>query len=127
VVPGYTISNLRRSVYVAYKFESNWIQLKQGKWTMSDAKLSNNPHLHVFLACYSSRNQIACFKVRAKSYNVATRTAEPGRVKTFQNSQRSKASNAVLLSWSRAVRKPFRGLEACNLVTTTVVASMILT
>jgi hypothetical protein len=40
-------------------------------------------------------------------------------VKTVQNSSRSKASNAVLLTQSRAVRglKSFRGLEACNLVT----------
>jgi hypothetical protein len=56
---------------------------------------------------YSNRHQIACFKVTAKSYNVATRTAESRRVKT---SQRSKASNAALVT---------RGLEACNLVTVT--------
>jgi hypothetical protein len=67
----------------------------------------------------SRRHQIACFKVTAKSHNVSTRTAELRWVKTAQNSQRSKASNAVLLTWSRAVRgaKSFRGLEACNLVT----------
>jgi hypothetical protein len=42
-------------------------------------------------------------------------------VKTAQNSQRSKASNAVLASYSRAVRGviSFRVLEACNLVTAT--------
>jgi hypothetical protein len=58
-----------------------------------------------------------------KSYTVATRTAEPKRVKTSQNSQRSKARNAVLLTKSLAVRrgmKSFRSLEACNLVTPTV-------
>jgi hypothetical protein len=43
-----------------------------------------------------SRHQIARFKVTEKLYNVATRTAEPRRVKTAQNSQRSKASNVVL-------------------------------
>jgi hypothetical protein len=43
------------------------------------------------------------------------------RVKTAQNSKRSKASNA----WSRAVRelKSLRGLEACNLVTAAIVIS----
>jgi hypothetical protein len=41
-------------------------------------------------------------------------------VKTAQNSQRSKASNAVLLTLSRAERdvKSFCGLEACSLVKT---------
>jgi hypothetical protein len=34
---------------------------------------------------YGSRHQIACFKVSAKSYTVATQTAKPGRVKTAQN------------------------------------------
>jgi hypothetical protein len=34
---------------------------------------------------FYSRHQITCFKVTAKSYNVATRTAEPRRVKTAQN------------------------------------------
>jgi hypothetical protein len=42
-------------------------------------------------------------------------TAEARQVKTAQNSQRSKASNAVLLAQSRAV-KSFRDLEACDLV-----------
>jgi hypothetical protein len=42
-----------------------------------------------FTACtsrnnYSTRHQIAYFKVTAKSYNVATRTAEPRRLKTAQ-------------------------------------------
>jgi hypothetical protein len=46
-------------------------------------------------------------------------------MKTAQKSQRSKANNAVLVAWSRAVREgkggeSFRGLEACNLVTTAV-------
>jgi hypothetical protein len=44
---------------------------------------------------YSSRHQTVCFKVTAKSHNVATRTAELRPVKTVQNSQRSKASNAL--------------------------------
>lgn len=39
---------------------------------------------------YSRRHQISRWKVTAKkSYNVATRTAEPGRVTTAQNSLRS--------------------------------------
>jgi hypothetical protein len=46
----------------------------------------------------SSRHQIERFKVTAKSYNVATRTAKPRRVKTARSSHRSKASNAVLLT-----------------------------
>jgi hypothetical protein len=44
------------------------------------------------------------FKVTTKSYNVATRTAEPRRVKTVHNSHSSKASNSVLLTSSCAVR-----------------------
>jgi hypothetical protein len=44
------------------------------------------------------RHQIACFKITAKSYNVATRTAEPRRVKAAENSHRSKDSNAVLVT-----------------------------
>jgi hypothetical protein len=47
---------------------------------------------------YTSRQQTACFKVTAKAYNVATRTAEPKRVKKAQNSQRNKASNVVFLT-----------------------------
>jgi hypothetical protein len=56
-------------------------------------------------------------------YNVATRTAEPRRAKTAQNSQRSKARDAVLLSKSRAVNvaKSVRGFEACNLMTAAIV------
>jgi hypothetical protein len=65
---------------------------------------------------------IACFKVTAKPCSLAVRTAEPRRVKTAQNSQHSKASNTVLLTWSPAVTaaKSFRVLEACNLVTAAV-------
>jgi hypothetical protein len=65
---------------------------------------------------YTSRHQMACFKVTTESYNVATRTAEPRRVKVAQNSQRSKASNAVLMIWSCAEGgglNSFHGLEAC--------------
>jgi hypothetical protein len=47
---------------------------------------------------YSSRHQIVCFKVTAKLCNVAARRAEPKRVKVAHNTQRSKASNAVLLT-----------------------------
>jgi hypothetical protein len=36
------------------------------------------------------RQQITCFKVTAKSYNVATRTAEPRREKTARNSYAAK-------------------------------------
>jgi hypothetical protein len=53
------------------------------------------------------------------------RTADPRRVKTDQNSQRSKANNAVLLTYSRArwwVRS-FRGPEACNLVKASAIIS----
>jgi hypothetical protein len=74
------------------------------------------------LGAVSSRHQIACFKVTAKSYNVAARTTEHRRMKTAQNSQRSKASNAVLLTQScteRGVGKSFRSVQACNLVTAT--------
>jgi hypothetical protein len=39
---------------------------------------------------YSSHHQIACFKVTEKSFNVATRTAEPRRVMTVQNSSIAK-------------------------------------
>jgi hypothetical protein len=59
-------------------------------------------HVVSFLLClrnfHTSRHQIACFRVTAKSYNVATRTMERRRVKTAQNSQQSKASNAVLFT-----------------------------
>jgi hypothetical protein len=34
------------------------------------------------LVRYTSRLEITCFKVTAKSYNIATRTSEPGRVLT---------------------------------------------
>jgi hypothetical protein len=48
-------------------------------------------------------------------------------VKTAQNSQRSKTSNAGLLTQSRAVKwvKSFRGLEACNLVTVAIVKRLL--
>jgi hypothetical protein len=49
---------------------------------------------------YSSRHQIACFKVITKSYNVATRTAEP---RQFRN--RRVAKLATLYWWRRDVRK----------------------
>jgi hypothetical protein len=65
----------------------------------------------------SGRHQTACFKAPAKSYNVATRTADPRRAKTDLNSQRSKARNTVLMMGM----KSFRDLEARNLVTDTIV------
>jgi hypothetical protein len=45
-------------------------------------------------------------------------------VKTVQNSQRSKASNAVMVTSSRTIRGVmfFSGLEACNLVTAAMVS-----
>jgi hypothetical protein len=55
---------------------------------------------------YRRHLQIACFKVTAKSYNLATWTAEPRRVKTVQNSQRSKASNPP---WTDDVRPRGKG------------------
>jgi hypothetical protein len=78
----------------------------------------------VFPCNAQNRHQTACFKVVAKSYNVATRTAEPRRAKTAQNSQRNEASDAVLVTSSRAVRgmKSFGGLEACNLTATIAVS-----
>jgi hypothetical protein len=51
-----------------------------------------------FKSYCSSCHEIACFKVTEKSYNVATWTAERRRVKNAQNSQRRKASNAVLMT-----------------------------
>jgi hypothetical protein len=70
---------------------------------------------------YRSRHQTTYFKVTAKSYNVATRTAEPRRVKTAQKSHRIKASNAVLVT-IRAVRGviSFRGFESRYLVAATI-------
>jgi hypothetical protein len=52
-----------------------------------------------------------------------TNSGDQESEKTAQNSQRSKASNAVLATWSRAVKgvKSFHGLEVCNLVTDSVV------
>jgi hypothetical protein len=48
-------------------------------------------------------------------------------VKTAQNSQQSKARNSVLLILSRAVRgESFRDLEACSLVTASVVYATLL-
>jgi hypothetical protein len=61
-----------------------------------------------------------CFIVTQKSYNVVTRTSGQRRAKTRQNSQRSEAGTAVLLTLNRAIKgvKAFRGrLEACNVVT----------
>jgi hypothetical protein len=46
----------------------------------------------------SAVNKFACFKVTEKLYNAATRSAGPRRVKTAQDSQRSKVSNDVLLT-----------------------------
>jgi hypothetical protein len=57
------------------------------------------------LVCCSSCHQIARLKVAEKSYNFVTRTAETRRVETTRRSQRSRASNVVLLTLSRAVRE----------------------
>lgn len=38
---------------------------------------------------YSTGHHIVCFKASAESDDVATRTAEPGQLKTAQKSQRS--------------------------------------
>jgi hypothetical protein len=52
-------------------------------------------------------------------------------VKTAHNSQRSKASNAVLVTEQSCKGgggvKSFRGLEACNLATTSIAISLLLT
>jgi hypothetical protein len=66
---------------------------------------TNKPPLVAVTKLHASRSQ--------KNYNVATRTAEPRRVKTRRNSQRSKASNAVLLTYSRAMG---RGSSSCLFV-----------
>jgi hypothetical protein len=66
---------------------------------------------------------MVCFKVTTKSRNVATRTAEPRRVKTVQNLQRSKASNASVDIEPRGKvggLKSFIDLEACDFVTATI-------
>jgi hypothetical protein len=62
----------------------------------------------------SRHYQTARFKVTHKSCNVATRTAEPRRVKTAQNLQHSKTSSSVLLPYSRAVRCVCACVRACN-------------
>jgi hypothetical protein len=49
-------------------------------------------------ASIAAVTKFMCFKVTVKSYNFATRTSEPRRVKTAQNSQHSKANNAVLVT-----------------------------
>jgi hypothetical protein len=68
----------------------------------------------------SSRHQSGRLKVTAKSYVVATRTAETRRVKTPQNSQLINTSNAVLETYSSTGRTTsFRDLEARTLVTAT--------
>jgi hypothetical protein len=71
---------------------------------------------------YSSCHETDCVKVKAKPHNVAKQTEVYMRVKTDQNSQRSKASKAVLVTSSRAVGavRLFRGLGACSLVTAAV-------
>jgi hypothetical protein len=76
----------------------NWISYTG--WRIKDIDLrKNNPGAARRGAKeFYCRHQIACFKVTAKLYSVVTRTAELRRVKTAQNSQRSKASDAVLLT-----------------------------
>lgn len=48
---------------------------------------------------------IIAVKVTVESYNVATRTVSPRVVMTAHNSQRGKASNAILLIYSHGVRR----------------------
>lgn len=62
--------------------------------------------------------------ITLKSFKVAAQTVEYRQVKTAQNTQRSKASNVVLQTSSRAASevRSFRGLHIFNLVTATVVS-----
>jgi hypothetical protein len=81
--------------------------------------------IHVPSDC-SRRHKIGSFKVTTKSYSVATQTAEPRRVKTAQNSHRSKVRNAVVVTYSRAVKRE-RGEflpwpEACDFVTAAIIS-----
>lgn len=48
----------------------------------------------------SSRYQIPRFKVKAKSYNASSPTTERRRAKIARNSQHSKTSNVILLTYS---------------------------
>jgi hypothetical protein len=86
---------------------------------------NENSDMKIFTS-YSNRHQTACFKVKTKPYNVATRTAGPSRVKAAHNSQRSKAGNAVVVTYLEPRGKEvktFRVLETCNLVMATVIYS----
>jgi hypothetical protein len=76
---------------------------------------------------YRICRQIACFKVKKKTYNFPTRTAEHSRAKTAQNSQRSCASNEVPVTKSSAASgwKSFCGLEAFSLATGTVYSQRV--
>jgi hypothetical protein len=51
-----------------------------------------------------NHHHTTCFRITEKSFKVTKRTADPRRIKTAQNSQRRNASNAVLVTWSRAGR-----------------------
>lgn len=66
------------------------------------------------------------FGGHSKLYNAVTGTAEPRQEKAAQNLQRTDASNAVLVTQSRAVMvggrglNAFRGLEDCTVMRTIV-------
>jgi hypothetical protein len=69
---------------------------------------------------WCTSHQTVRFKVTEKSYNAATPTTEHRRAKTAQNSRRTKARNAVLLTFSMVGDgglKSFRGLQVCDFVT----------
>jgi hypothetical protein len=72
-----------------------------------------------FFTRRSIRHRIVCFKVITKSYNVATWWWKPRRVKTACNSQSIETSNAVLQPRGKG-DEVLRGLEACSMVTATV-------
>jgi hypothetical protein len=77
-----------------------WSSVKDGEFPdcLMVLLTSQETHCCIEFVSFYSRHQIACLKIAAKSYNIARRIAEPRRVKTAQNSQHSKASNAVLVT-----------------------------
>jgi hypothetical protein len=81
----------------AFQFTSN-VTVKWNTFHVYTMKYILFLKINLYLSHHSSHHQIVCFKITAKSYNVSTRTADPRRVKTAQNSQCSKVSNAVFVT-----------------------------
>jgi hypothetical protein len=59
---------------------------------------NGNPHYLYKLIFYSSHHQVAHFRVTAELCDIATQTAKLTRMKTAENSQCSKVSEAVLVA-----------------------------